>query len=429
MELASGAAVEQYGRLAVEERVPIDAEIARLRADSTEIRTRLAQLERAMHKCREATDDLSGSALSPASGDEEPSADIARLKAVLAAREQRLVEVEAAARGQIAALSEALATIEESIAWRATAPLRAAAAALPQPVRLAFFRVARGVYWALTPHRMPARLEWLLYAPQMRRTVKRLESLSEEVRSRLGTPLRRSYGPSPIERLDVYPAARPDAPVFVFVHGGAWREGEAGNYAFPAELFVNAGAHYVVLDFIGLKEAGGDLRIMAEQVRRGIAWVYRNAASFGGDRDRIFVGGHSSGAHLCAIALVSDRGDDVAVPADTVKGALLMSGVFDMKPVRQSRRNAYLRLTDEIEQAMSARRHVGLLHVPVVITYGTYEPPEFQQQSRDFFTALKDAGKPAELLEAANFNHMDMMESLSSPYGPNGRAALALMKL
>jgi arylformamidase len=56
---------------------------------------------------------------------------------------------------------------------------------------------------------------------------------------------------------------------------------EAKDYGFPAELFVNAGAHFVALDFIAIEKAGGDLRVMADQVRRGVAWVYKNAATFG----------------------------------------------------------------------------------------------------------------------------------------------------
>ena len=82
--------------------------------------------------------------------------------------------------------------------------------------------------------------------------------------------------------------------------------GAAKDYGFPAEMFVNAGAHYVALDFIAVQDAGGDLGVMAAQVRRGIAWVYKNAASFGGDPERIYIGGHSSGGHLCGVALVTD---------------------------------------------------------------------------------------------------------------------------
>ena len=118
--------------------------------------------------------------------------------------------------------------------------------------------------------------------------------------------VRESYGPTAVEKLDIYRTKRANAPIFVFIHGGAWLGGEAKNYAFPAEMFVNAGAHYVALDFIAIKEAGGDLRVMAEQVRRGIAWVYKNAATFGGDASRLYIGGHSSGGHLCGVALVTD---------------------------------------------------------------------------------------------------------------------------
>jgi arylformamidase len=194
-------------------------------------------------------------------------------------------------------------------------------------------------------------------------------------------------------------------------------------------MFVNAGAHYVALDFIAIKEANGDLRVMAEQVRRGIAWVYRNAASFGGDPGRLYIGGHSSGGHLCGVALVTDWEKDHAIPADAVKGGLCMSGMYDMKPVRLSKRSSYVRFTDEMEQAMSAQRHLPLLRAPVVVTYGNNETPDFQRQSRDFAAAVKAAGKPVELVAEPNINHFEMAETLGNPYGANGRAALALMKL
>jgi arylformamidase len=168
---------------------------------------------------------------------------------------------------------------------------------------------------------------------------------------------------------------------------------------------------------------------MADQVRRAIAWVSENAESFGGDRDRLYIGGHSSGAHLCGIALVTDWAKDFGLPADSVKGGLCMSGMFDLKPVRLSKRSSYIKFTDEIEQAMSSQRHLDSLQAPIVVTYGTNETPEFQRQSRDFAAVVRAAGKPAELVEAISFNHIEMVESLGNPYGPNGRAALGLMKL
>jgi arylformamidase len=266
------------------------------------------------------------------------------------------------------------------------------------------------------------------YAPLVGQITKRWASSSAAVRGRIGEPTRQSYGPTEIEKLDIHRTKRANAPIFVFIHGGAWLGGEAKNYAYPAEMFVNAGAHYVALDFTGVREAGGDLRVMAEQVRRGIAWVHKNAASFGGDPDRLYIGGHSSGGHLCGVALVTDW-KAFGLPADAVKGGLCMSGMYDMKAVRLSRRSSYVKFTDEMEDAMSSQRHLDRLITPIVVTYGGNETPEFQRQSREFAAAVKAAGKPVELIEAPDYNHFEVAETLGHPYGPNGRAALALMKL
>jgi len=276
---------------------------------------------------------------------------------------------------------------------------------------------------------LDAAYDQVFYAPLMQQIIKRLASSSEAVRGRIGQPMRESYGPTAVEKLDIYRTKRAKAPIFVMIHGGAWLVGEAKNYAFPAEMIVNAGAHYVAIDFVAIKEADGDLRVMAEQVLRAIAWVYRNADKFDGDRERLYIAGHSSGGHLCGVALVTDWQKDFGLPEGVVKGGLCMSGLYDMKPVRLSKRSSYVKFTDAIEQAMSSQRHLDLLRAPIIVTYGTYETPEFQRQNRDFAAAVKAAGKPVELVVAPHFNHFEILESLGNPYGPNGRAALALMKL
>ena len=110
-------------------------------------------------------------------------------------------------------------------------------------------------------------------------------------------------------------------------------------------MFVSAGAHFVVPDFVWVQDAGGSLMPMADQVRRAIAWVHRNAASFGGDPDRIYVSGHSSGAHLAAVVATTDW-PEYGVPSNIVKGTLCCSGLFDLKPVRLSARSSYVKFTD-----------------------------------------------------------------------------------
>ena len=285
------------------------------------------------------------------------------------------------------------------------------------------------VWMDLDQVELDASYDQTAYAPMIAQFNKRFASSSETTRQRLGAPKRFAYGPTPIEGLDVFPARNANAPIFVYVHGGRWLNGSARDYAYPADLFVNAGVNYVVLDFIAVNAAGGDLRPMADQVRRGIAWAYKNAASFGGDTKRFYIGGHSSGGHLAGVAAVTDWQKDFGLPADMITGALLMSGMYDLKPARLSARSNYVKFDDDMEQSLSSIRHIELLRAPITVTYGTFETPEFQRQSRDFAAAVKAAGKPVELLEASNFNHFEMCESIGNPYGPNGLAALKLMKL
>ena len=267
------------------------------------------------------------------------------------------------------------------------------------------------------------------YAPNRQQILQRYAINSEAVRARLGPPRRFAYGPTPIEALDVYPTERAHAPINIFVHGGAWRGGLARDFAYPAELFVHAGAHYVVIDFINVVEARGSLVPMAEQVRRAVAWVRRNAGSFDGDPEQIYVSGHSSGAHLTGVVLTTDWRKDFDLPADTVKGAMCCSGMFDLTPVRLSARNQYVKFTDEMEQTLSPQRHLDKLNAPVIVAYGTLETPEFQRQSRAFAHAVQAAGKPVQLLVGEGYNHFEIPETLANPYGLLGRAVLEQMSL
>ena len=253
--------------------------------------------------------------------------------------------------------------------------------------------------------------------------------LSELVRERLGAPRRFAYGTGPAEGLDVYTTAKPNAPVNVFIHGGAWRSGAAKDFGVLAELFVNAGANFVALDFSNIDQVGGNLMALADQVRRAVAWVYRNAEKFGGDQNRLHVTGHSSGAHLGGCVLVTDWEKMFGLPRDVVKGGLLSSGMYDLEPVRLSKRSQYVKFSDETVEALSAIRHIGRLNCPVILAHGTCESPEFMRQTRDFAAAVQAAGKPVKLIVAEGYNHFEMLDALANPYGLLGRAVLQQMGL
>jgi arylformamidase len=267
-----------------------------------------------------------------------------------------------------------------------------------------------------------------VWAPNQAHVSKRRALWSESIRTRL-KPDRIAYGPTEIETLDIYKTMRGNAPIQVFIHGGAWRGGSAKDSAYPAEMFVSAGAIFIAVDFVSIDKADGNLMTMADQVRRAVAWVYKNAAQFGGDPNRLYLSGHSSGAHLSGVVLVTDWQKYFGLPIDVVKGGVLMSGMYDLKAVALSKRSKYVKFTDEIEQGLSTQRHLDKLDTPIIVAHGTLESPEFQRQTREFAAAVKAAGKPVHFILAEGYNHFELPETFGNPYGLLGRAALEQMKL
>ena len=267
------------------------------------------------------------------------------------------------------------------------------------------------------------------YAPNREQLIERRIGDSATARRRIGEPERVAYGVGEIEWLDIYRRRRVPAPIFVFIHGGAWRSGRSKDFAVPAEMFLRAGAHYVVPDFAWMQDVSGNLMVLADQVRRAVAWVRENIARFGGDPNRLYIGGQSSGGHLAAVALTTDWQCQFGLPADIIKGGICISGMYDLTPVRLSARSRYVEFDDATIASLSPIRHLDRLQAPLIVAYGTRETPEFQRQNREFAAAVEAAGKKVRLLVGEHYNHFELPETLGNPYGLLGRAALELMGL
>jgi arylformamidase len=274
------------------------------------------------------------------------------------------------------------------------------------------------------------------WAPNREQLVRGYRQDNAAALARLGPPRRFAYGWSEIEQLDHYATDEPNAPVMVFIRGGAWRGPVPPTLAFEqppvalqAEMFVDYGAHYIALHFTNVLATGGDLVPMAEQVRRGVAWVYRNARSFGGNPERLYVSGASSGGHLAGVVLTTDWEREFGLPADTVKGYVCISGMYDLHPVSLSARRTYVDFTPQVIEALSPIRHLERVAAPVILAYGTEETPEFQRQSREFAAALEAAGKSVTLLVGEGYNHFEIQATFWNPYGLLGRAVLEQMEL
>ena len=265
------------------------------------------------------------------------------------------------------------------------------------------------------------------YAPNMDRLAEQKKLRNAAAIARLGPPLEFAYGSGPMETLDIYRTDGGDAPVHIYLHGGTWRFNTAAEFAYLAEPFVHNGATMVLVDFAFVEEVQGGLPVLVKQVRDAVAWTYRNATRFGGDPERIYVSGHSSGGHLAGTVLTTNWREDYDLPPDLVKGGMCVSGIYDLEPVRLSSRNSYLNLTDELVEALSPQRHIDQLQAPLIVAFGTYETPEFQRQARDFAAAVEASGKLVQMLVGIGYNHFEIRDTLANEYGLLGNAALEQM--
>jgi len=256
------------------------------------------------------------------------------------------------------------------------------------------------------------------------------------VRERFGEPERIFYGDEldtykEYEYLDLWRSVtNGKSPILIYIHGGAWRVGSAATQGVSAEMFMEAGAHYIALDFVNVLQTDptGNIMEMADEVRKAVAWVYNNAKSFKGDNKQIYISGHSSGGHLCGVVMTTDW-SLYGLPPDTVKGGVCSSGMYDLYPVSLSYRGGYVNFTPEVIDLLSPINQMDFLNAPIYIIHGTKDTPEFQRQSIDFAAALQAAGKDVTYGVGVGYNHFELPETLGNPYGILGRAALEMMGL
>jgi arylformamidase len=226
---------------------------------------------------------------------------------------------------------------------------------------------------------------------------------SDLVRKKIGEPRVGRYGPTPPETLDIYGRGRK---AFVFVHGGAWKRQSSREQAFIAPPVIAAGGTFVALNFANLPSV--TLPEMVGQVCRGIEWVYRNLS------EELVLCGHSSGGHLAACALTR---------LEWVNRALVVSGLYDLLPVRLSARNEYVRLDERLEDEYSPIRHPERIKCPVTVGCAEKESAEFYRQSKAFAERL---GAP--FLVGRGLNHFEILETMADPDSPLGRAALNMLQ-
>lgn len=243
---------------------------------------------------------------------------------------------------------------------------------------------------------------------------------SAAARARLKPRLDVPYDDGPMEKLDIFApdAGRPGrpAPVQMLIHGGYWRSLDKSDFSDKAAALQAAGiATFVVNYSLCPKATVGD--IVAE-MRRALAWVWRHAPEYGGDRARIQIAGHSAGAHLAAMLLATDWPAFAPdLPAQPIQSAVLSSGIYDLAPMLHASMNVDLHLDAASAEALSPILLKPRCRVAVAASWGALESDEFKRQTRDFAAAWKSQGIRIETSEIPGRHHLDVMDEMSRPDG------------
>ena len=232
---------------------------------------------------------------------------------------------------------------------------------------------------------------------------------SERVRSELPAEWDVAYGDAPGQELEVFRASVEGGPVLLFIHGGYWRAMDKANFSFVAEHFARAGAAVVNINYALAPSV--DMTEIVRQVREAVGWTYRNIHRYGGDPARLYISGHSAGGHLGGMCVTHDWTVE-GLPANVIKGACLISGLYDLEPIRLCNVNDDLRLTAVQVRELSPQRLAVTGGTPVILAVGGDESEEFLRQTETQYRAWLSQGVRAAHVVVPGTHHFTVISSL-----------------
>ena len=220
---------------------------------------------------------------------------------------------------------------------------------------------------------------------------------SRRVRAALKPRADLRYGKAPRERLDLFEAKSKGAPIFAFIHGGYWQYNDKEDSSFLVEGPLARGFSVALIEYTLAPEA--HIEQIVHEVERAISFLNKIG--------KVVLGGHSAGGHLTAMML--DK-----VP---LAGALAISGLYDLEPIRLNYLNEKLRLTPESARGNSPVAHLPEKSPPLVVAVGEAELPELQRQSAEYAAALRSRELPVSFMPLAGHDHFTILDELANPHG------------
>ena len=256
-------------------------------------------------------------------------------------------------------------------------------------------------------------------------SMEHMAAQAHQARSTLPNHPKVPFGATLEEYLNIFPAAQPNAPVLVYLHGGYWRANRAENFDGVALGGVAAGFTTVVLNyalcpFVTLDE-------IVRQVRAGLVWVHRHIERYHGNPQQVVVAGHSAGGQLTAMALLTPWQRDYGLDDNWLAGGLMVSGLFELAPLRYSYLQPLIQLNSELIERNSPARLVQPRTVPAYFCWGGLEQSAFAQQSSLMHERWRAAGNTSELQQIPDCDHFSILRGFDSADGTLIRAARSLL--
>ncbi|MEM7293180.1 MAG: alpha/beta hydrolase [Pseudomonadota bacterium] len=252
---------------------------------------------------------------------------------------------------------------------------------------------------------------------------------SARVRRKLECDLFIPYGKGEREYLDIFPSASPDAPVFIFLHGGYWYVEVVNTqlYSYIAGPFVRAGATVVLVEY----ELCPTVRVgdIVDNIRRAMVWVYKNIKRYNGNARDLYVSGHSAGGHLTAMLAATDWREYGRIPRSIIKGIAPLSGLFDIEPHRHSSLQPTIRLSRRETRKLSPMFLPPTFSGSALVAVGENESDAFHWQSLAYAAHLRQYEITAEYLSTSGDHHFSITDRLGRANDSLTRRMLAQMGL
>jgi arylformamidase len=253
----------------------------------------------------------------------------------------------------------------------------------------------------------------------------RWKAESTEFRRAAGPKENLQYGDAKGQELDFFDSGATKAPLLVFIHGGYWQSLDKSDFSYVAAPYLSQGIDVAVVNYRLAPQVK-----MAEIVsdnRAAVAWLYKNADRLGFDADKLFISGHSAGGHLTAVLAGTDW-TQFGLPKNAVKGGCAISGLYDLEPIRLCYLNKVIGLNEADVAQFSPLRISRGTKVPLILTVGGDESPEYFRLQGEFEHRLREEGALLEVVDLQKGHHFDAVDALGTPDHRLAKAVLKMIK-